>query len=133
MSIQYRSPLQSHRVSFSWDKLGASLSFACALHCALQPVLLVALPFLGLGFLMNEQLETAFLVFSVILASYSVLSGVKHHGQKQVLPVLAFGVLCIVTSRLWEAYEPALAISGALGIVWAHLLNLQLHKRVHQH
>lgn len=133
MSIQYRFPIQSQHLSLAWDKLGATLSFACALHCALQPILLAVLPLLGLGFLMNERLETAFLVFSVILATYSVASGARHHGQKQAFPVLALGILCIGMSRVWEAYEPALAIVGALSIVAAHVYNMKLHQRYHQH
>lgn len=133
MSIQYRSPIHVQPPSVSLDKLGASLSFACALHCALQPALLIALPFLGLGFLMNEQVETVFLGFSVLLASWSILTGIRHHGQTQVLPVLILATLAIFFSRFIEAYEPLLAITGALGIVTAHLYNAYLHKRHHQH
>lgn len=127
MQIQVQTP------SFSLDKLGASLSFACALHCAFQPVLLIALPFLGLGFLMNEQVETVFLAFSVVLASWSILAGMRHHGQTQALPILILASLAILLSRFTEAYEPLLAITGALGIVSAHLYNQFLHKRHHQH
>ena len=133
MSIQYRSSLQVQTPSFSWDKLGASLSLACALHCAFQPALLIALPFLGLGFLMNEQVETVFLAFSVLLASWSIVAGIRHHGQTQVLPLLFLAALAILFSRFSEAYEPLLAITGALGIVAAHVYNLYLHKRHHQH
>lgn len=133
MSIQYRFPIQSQHLSLAWDKLGATLSFACALHCALQPILMAVLPLFGLGFLMSERLETVFLVFSVVLATYSVVSGSRHHGQKQAFPVLAFGILCIGLSRVWEAYEPALAIVGALSIVAAHVYNMKLHQRYHQH
>lgn len=133
MSIQYRSPMQIQAPSVSWDKLGASLSFACALHCAFQPILLMALPFLGLGFLMNEQVETVFLALSVVLASWSIVAGIRHHGQRQALPILVLASLAILFSRFSEAYEPLLAIAGALGIVTAHLYNLHLHKRHHQH
>jgi hypothetical protein len=125
--------MQVQTPALSWDKLGASLSFACALHCAFQPLLLIALPFLGLGFLMNEQVETVFLGFSVILASWSILAGMKHHGQMQALPVLILASLAILLSRFTESYEPLLAITGALGIVSAHMYNLFLHKRHHQH
>lgn len=125
--------MQIQTPSFSWDKLGASLSLACALHCAFQPLLLMALPFLGLGFLMNEQVETVFLGFSVLLASWSIVAGIRHHGQRQALPVLILASLAILLSRFTETYEPLLAIAGALGIVAAHLYNLHLHKRHHQH
>jgi len=116
------------------DRLGASLSVACALHCALQPVLLLFLPFLGLGFLLNEQAETVFLVFSAALASLSLLQGHRHHGQIGAFPVLALGLGLIVASRLpgLSQFEMILAVSGALGIAISHGLNMYLHRLFHQ-
>ncbi len=82
---------------------------------------------------MNEQVETVFLGFSVVLASWSIVAGMRHHGQTQALPILILASLAILLSRFTEAYEPLLAIAGALGIVSAHLYNQFLHKRHHQH
>lgn len=115
------------------DLLGAMLSFACALHCALQPLLLMALPVLGLGGLLNEQVETYFLAGSLVLASALVFSGSRHHGHKQAWPILALGAVAIVASRvpLFESWEMPLAVMGALGITLAHGLNLRLHRRHH--
>ncbi len=87
----------------------------------------------GLGFLMNERYETIFLAFSVALATYSVFAGMSHHKQKQALPLLALGVISIVLSRCVEHYEAPLAIVGALGITFAHLYNMHLHQKAHQH
>lgn len=117
------------------DRLGASLSVACALHCALQPVLFLALPFLGLGFLLNEQAETLFLLFSACLASFSLWQGHRHHGQGAAFPVLALSLVFLVASR-WpglEQMEMLLAVTGALGIASAHGINMYLHRQFHQH
>lgn len=117
------------------DTLGASLSFACALHCALQPLLLAMLPVFGLGFLLDERLETIFLAGAIVLAGATVISGWRHHRQPQALPVMAVAAVIIVISRVpaFEAFEMPLAVSGALGIMASHLLNLWLHKRYHLH
>lgn len=115
------------------DKLGASLSFACAIHCAAQPLLLALLPLMGLGVLLDERLESIFLVCSVILASSTVIGGWRHHRQPQALPLLGLAVVLIVCSRLplLEAFEIPLAVSGALGIMSSHLYNLYLHRKSH--
>lgn len=117
------------------DTLGASLSFACAIHCAMQPVLLAILPLMGLGFLMNEQLESLFLACSILLASITVISGWRHHRQTQALPLLVLAAGLIILSRIpaFEAHEAPLAIFGALGIMSSHLLNLWLHRQAHPH
>lgn len=116
------------------DRLGATLSVACALHCALQPLLLLALPFLGLGFLLNEQAETLFLIFSACLASISLVQGHRHHKNPGAFPVLAFSLSLIVASRLPGLIhlEMILAVTGALGIATAHGLNMYLHRQFHR-
>lgn len=115
------------------DAVGASLSLACALHCALQPVLLAVLPLLGLGMLLDENLESLFLGFSILLASATIVSGWRHHRQPHALPLLFLAVGLIVSSRVpaFEALEMPLAVSGALSIMSAHLFNLRLHRKAH--
>lgn len=129
------SPHLPHRQRNRLDAIGAGLSFACALHCALQPLLLALLPLLGLGVLLDERLETMFLGFSILLAGTSVISGWRHHRQPQALPLLGLATALIVLSRVpaFEAAEMPLAVCGALSVMSAHLLNLWLHKRFHAH
>ena len=125
----------AQRAAAKLDTLGASLSFACALHCALQPLLLALLPLLGMGFLLDEKLETVFLGFSILLAGSTVISGWRHHRQPQALPVLGLAAMLIVFSRVpaFEHLEVPMAVSGALGIMSSHLYNLRLHRRFHKH
>lgn len=131
--IKLTRTLSSKDAALGVDTLGASLSFACAVHCAFQPVLLAILPLFGMGFLLNEQLETVFLAFSIVMASLSLIQSWKHHRQPQAFPALILASLLILASRVpaWEPYEMQLAVSGALGIMSSHLLNMWLHKRVH--
>lgn len=115
------------------DQLGASLSLVCALHCALQPLLLVALPLVGLGFLMNELLETIFLGFSLTLAAWSFFSGYAHHRRSAVFAFWGVAATLIALSRMpwFETYEMILAVCGALSLVSGHLLNQYLHRQAH--
>lgn len=118
------------------DTLGAALSAACAVHCAAQPLLLAFLPFLGLGFLLDERLESAFLLFSLCLASYTLWRASRQHHQKWAWPLLGLGALLIAASRLagFEGLEMPLAVSGASAVALAHGVNLVLQqRRLHQH
>lgn len=105
------------------DRLGAGLSVACAIHCAIQPFLLVVLPLFGLGFLMGERVETVFLISSVCLASWALFSGLRMHGNWRIFLPLTVGVFLIVASRVFYAAEMPLAVAGALGIALSHFLN----------
>ena len=115
------------------DQLGATLSMACALHCALQPLLLAALPLVGLGFLLNETLETVFLVISLTMAVWAFLSGYAHHRRPGVFMFWGLAALLIGASRLpqLEHQEVLLAVSGALALMSGHLLNQYLHRQHH--
>ena len=114
------------------DQLGATLSMACALHCALQPLLL-ALPLLGLSFLLNETLETVFLAISLTMAIWAFLSGYAHHRRPTVFLFWGLAAALIGASRIpqLENQEILLAVSGALALMSGHLLNQYLHRQHH--
>lgn len=114
------------------DRLGASLSFLCALHCLLQPLLLLALPMVGLSFFLNENLETLFLGGTVVLATFALVMGYRHHRNAWVFPFLAAGIVLIVASRIppLEHFEMPLAVMGALLITSSHVINLRVRKRL---
>ncbi|PIQ26671.1 hypothetical protein COW36_01075 [bacterium (Candidatus Blackallbacteria) CG17_big_fil_post_rev_8_21_14_2_50_48_46] len=115
------------------DQLGATLSLACAVHCALQPLLLIALPLMGLGFLMDETLETVFLAVTLSMAGWAFFSGFNHHRKGSVFVFWGLAALLIGASRVQflESYEMLLAVSGALALMSGHLLNQHLHRQYH--
>jgi hypothetical protein len=43
------------------DRFGATASFLCAIHCAALPLVIAALPALGLGFLADHRFERTFI------------------------------------------------------------------------
>ncbi|MBF2055543.1 MAG: MerC domain-containing protein [Candidatus Sericytochromatia bacterium] len=114
------------------DRFGAGLSLVCALHCAMHPLLLLALPLIGLGFLLNEQLESLILIFSVIFALGVLGSSLREHGQKQVLWPWLAGTALITLSRVFHEGEVLLAVAGALSLAGAHLLNTWYSRRAIQ-
>ena len=75
------------------DTVGATASLMCAIHCLAMPVLLVVLPTLGLGFLLNESLERGFVIGSVVLAVANTCWGFEFTANPEwsgLLPSVVF-------------------------------------------
>lgn len=110
------------------DRLGITATSLCALHCILLPVLLPALPLLGLSFLADHEWEHFFLIVTGILGTIALFTGFKKY-HKRLYP---FYLLFVGLTLYWikhdfsEAMEPYFIISGASLIVAAHLINLKL-------
>jgi hypothetical protein len=50
------------------DAVGFTASTLCAIHCAVTPLLLTALPLAGLKFLAHPAIETAMIMLSLLIA-----------------------------------------------------------------
>lgn len=110
------------------DKLGITATSLCALHCILLPVLLPALPLLGLSFLADHIWEHIFLLITAILGSIALLSGFKRYHRK----LYPFYLLILGVVIYWlkhdfsEQVQPIIIFIGASLIITAHVVNLRL-------
>ncbi len=124
--------MQDHTPLFTrkhLDILGFFISGLCAIHCAALPLLMALLPLIGLGFLLNETLEKALLIFAVTLALWSIVQGYKHHHRAILFGVWLFASLLIASQ--WFIHHEILAIGGALGLAACHFLNYRfLHTTI---
>ena len=129
------SPQQRHRLL---DRLGATGSLLCALHCALLPVLIALLPSLGIATWMSDSFEEGFVVFATLLGLFTLIQGYRRHRAVRALWLLLPGL-----AALWLGfgYEPlhhdailhavTMTFGGTL-VGLAHLANLRLtHGHVH--
>ena len=129
------SPQQRHRLL---DRLGATGSLLCALHCALLPVLIALLPSLGIATWMSDSFEEGFVVFATLLGLFTLIQGYRRHRAVRALGLLVPGL-----AALWLGigYEPlhhdailhavTMTFGGTL-VGLAHLANLRLtHGHVH--
>jgi hypothetical protein len=114
------------------DLVGMTGSFLCALHCAAIPVLIAAVPGIGLGLLADEGLEWGFVVFATVLAVSSLWMGYRRHrsfrGWFFLWPGLAAVWAAVLYPPLHDSVVPhavAMATGGTL-IAVAHVLNLRL-------
>jgi len=110
------------------DRIGITVTSLCALHCILLPVLLPALPLLGLSFLADHAWEHFFLIVTAILGTFALFSGFRKY-HKRIYP---FYLLFLGVGIYWikhdfsEELQPYFIILGASLIVAAHVINLKL-------
>ena len=110
------------------DRIGITATSLCALHCILLPVLLPALPLLGLSFLADHAWEHTFLLITAILGSVALFSGFKkYHRRLYPFYLLFLGVgIYWIKHDFSEAIQPYFILVGATLIVAAHIINLKL-------
>jgi len=110
------------------DRIGITATSLCALHCILLPVLLPALPLLGLSFLADHAWEHVFLILTAILGTVALFSGFKRYHRR----LYPFYLLFLGIAVYWqkhdfsEANHPYIILIGASLIVAAHWLNIKL-------
>jgi len=110
------------------DRIGITATSLCALHCILLPVLLPALPLLGLSFLADHAWEHIFLLITAVLGSVALFSGFKKYHRR----IYPFYLLFLGVGIYWikhdfsEDIQPYFIVIGASLIVAAHLINLKL-------
>ena len=120
------------------DRLGASGSIICAVHCALLPVAIALLPAVGLMSIGSARFEQAFVVFATLVGVFSLIQGYRRHGVARALWLLLPGLgvlwLAVLYPPLHASVIPhavAMTFGGTLVGV-AHVVNLRLnHGHVH--
>jgi len=113
----------------SWDKIGMGLSFLCALHCLLTPVLILSLPFLARYYLSHPAFHVLLALAIIPVGFIAFYAGIRHHRNYWVL-VLGLPGLFLVAATPYFVHalkfpwnEPLLMIIGSLSLLGAHWLN----------
>src|SRR5687767_1732282 len=74
----------------NWDAAGIVTTVACAIHCAVLPLLMGTLPILGMNIINNTAFEYFMIFLAFVIGSYSLWHGYKRH-HHSLIPVLVFG------------------------------------------
>jgi hypothetical protein len=117
----------------NWDALGIGASLACAIHCAVLPLLLSSLPLFGVNIIDNLYFEYFMIVLAFAIGSYSMYHGYKKH-HHSIFPFLAFtlGIALLFGKQIWHQYQLWFLIPAVILIVGSHLINYR-SCRVHNH
>ena len=118
---------------FNWDALGIATSVACAIHCAVLPLILTSLPVFGINIIDNMLFEYFMIFLAFCVGVYSLWHGYKKHHHNQLpLLIFSFGILLLVAKQFWHSYQFWFLPFAVILIVSAHLLNYR-SCRVHNH
>ncbi|MEY3436695.1 MAG: hypothetical protein RL335_1151 [Bacteroidota bacterium] len=107
----------------NYDALGIATSIACAIHCAVLPLLLSSLPLFGINIINNSRFEIGMVVLAFVIGIFSLRNGYKHHHR--VIPILMFslGILLLLLKQFFHAYLLSFLIPAVVLIVGAHWMN----------
>lgn len=116
------------------DRIGATASFLCAIHCALLPFVLVLLPVVGLEFLADHRFERGFVLFACILALVALIRGFRRHQHPLPLLLAVPGLVLLLLGVTYaEGYSvmlhSVLVTCGGLLLASAHFVNLRRDSR----
>lgn len=120
------------------DRIGATGSLVCAVHCALLPLLIALLPSLGLATWLGDDFERGFVIFATLFGLAILAWSYRRHRTLRALALLVPGLAAlwagILVAPLHHALLPhALVMTfGGTLVGLAHLANLRLnHRHVH--
>jgi MerC mercury resistance protein len=117
----------------NWDALGISASLACAIHCAILPMLYSSLPLFGVNIIDNVFFEYFMIALAFAIGTFSLWHGYKkHHHSLLPLTVFSLGMTLLLAKQIWHQYQIPLLVVAVILIVIAHFRNYKMC-RVHNH
>jgi hypothetical protein len=117
-------------IRINYDVLGISVSVACAIHCAVLPIVLTSLPIFGTNIIGHTGFELSMITLSAIVGTLALWHGYnKHH--RRLLPVVIFitGMVLLASRLLFKFNEIYFLLPGVICIIWAHWLNYGLCRK----
>ena len=110
----------------NWDLMGIVTSIACAIHCALLPLLLTSLPLFGINIINNSFFEWTMIGIAFIVGCYALHHGYKRH-HKSMKPLLLFsaGFLFLILKQIFYTHEFIFLAPAVFFILYAHFLNFR--------
>jgi len=131
-------PMPAARPTRWWsiaDRLGATASFLCAIHCAVLPFVIALLPLMGLEFLADHRFERGFVLFAATLATTTLVTGHRKHARRLPLMLAVPGLLLLVLGvtvvdlDAQTALHSVMVTCGGMLVASAHVINLRLTHR----
>ncbi len=112
------------KAKINWDFFGIVTSVACAIHCAILPLLISSLPLFGINIINNASFEWMMICIAFFIGSYAVLHGYRKH-HKSITPFLLFsaGFLFLILKQFYHNQEFLFLPPAIFFILYAHFLN----------
>jgi hypothetical protein len=112
------------KLKINWDALGIATSTACAIHCALLPLVVTSLPIFGINIVHNLLFEWLMISIAFFVGTYSLYHGyIKHNRSFTPMIIFLVGFIFLVLKQFSASLEYwFLAIAVTL-IITAHYFN----------
>jgi uncharacterized membrane protein YoaK (UPF0700 family) len=121
------------KFKINWDAFGIAASVACAIHCALLPLILSSLPLFGINIIENQGFEFLMIALAFVVGVYSLYHGrKKHHHSYYPMVLFAAGISLLFLKSMLHSHSLMLLLPAVSLVVIAHYLNFKLC-RVHNH
>ena len=108
----------------NYDALGIAASVACAIHCAVLPLVMSSLPILGINIINNFWFEIFMIVLAMGIGLHSLTHGFKKHHHR-LLPIIVFviGISLLLVKQILHQYQIWFLVPAVILIVSAHYIN----------
>ena len=110
----------------NWDLMGMITSVACAIHCAILPLVLTSLPLFGINIINNSFFEWTMISVAFIVGCYALSHGYKsHHRNMKPLLIFTAGFIFLILKQIFFKYEFVFLAPAVCLILYAHFLNFR--------
>ena len=110
----------------NWDALGITASVACAIHCAVLPLLLTSLPIFGVNIINNLAFEWGMIVLAMSIGGWSLYHGyTKHHHQRLPLLIFGLGIALLCAKEVFHNLKLWFLVPAVIAIIFAHYINFR--------
>jgi hypothetical protein len=108
----------------NYDALGIAASIACAIHCAVLPLVISSLPILGINIINNFWFEIFMILLAMSIGLHSLTHGFKKHHHR-LLPIVVFiiGIVLLLVKQVFHQYQIWFLVPAVILIVSAHFIN----------
>ena len=121
------------KFKINWDAFGIAASVACAIHCAVLPLILSSLPLFGINIIENQGFEFLMIALAFVVGVYSLYHGrKKHHHSYYPMVLFAAGISLLFIKSMLHSHNLMLLLPAVSLVVIAHYVNYKLC-RVHNH
>jgi MerC mercury resistance protein len=110
----------------NWDFMGMITSVACAIHCAILPLVITSLPVFGINIINSSPFEWMMIVIAFIVGCFALTHGYQRH-HKNMKPLLVFtaGFIFLILKQFFYKHEFLFLTPAVSLILYAHFLNLR--------
>ena len=108
------------------DFMGMITSVACAIHCAILPLVITSLPVFGINIINSSLFEWMMIGIAFTVGCLALTHGYQRH-HKDMKPLLVFtaGFIFLILKQFFYKHEFLFLAPAVSLILYAHFLNFR--------